>query len=139
MLIVVVDFHGIADCAPSCVNIEDRKRLQTVNARNSVIIRSCLFAVDNCGIFERTLCGILTGPGISLETCLFLHIASHIFVVSCRFVWRLNTFSCIYVELIWTVDANNPVIKWFFWRTQSVSLLGLVQLEDLDSLRNDSG
>ena len=138
MLIVVVNFHWIADCAPSCVDVEDWKGLQTVNTRNSVIIRSCLLAVDNCGVFERTLCGILTGPGISLETCLFLHIASHIFVVTCRFVRRLHAFPCIDIELIWTVDANNPVVKWFLWRTQSVSLLGLVQLEDLDSLRNDS-
>lgn len=139
MLIVVVNFHGIADCAPSCVNVEDRKRLQTVNARNSIIIRSRLLAVDNCGVFERTLCGILTGPGISLKACLFLDITSHIFVVSCRFVRRLHAFPCIDIELIWTVDANNPVIKRFFWRAQSVSLLGLVQLEDLYSLRNDSG
>jgi hypothetical protein len=139
MLSVAVNFHGIADCASSRVDVEDWERLQTVNACNSVIIRSRLFAVENRGISERSLRCVLTGSGISLKTCLFLNVASHVLVVRCRFAWRLHTPSCIYIELIWTVNANDSVIKWLFCRTQRVRLLSLVQLEYLDSLCDDSG
>jgi len=139
MLTVVVNFHRITGRASSCVNIKDLERIKTINACDSVIIWSSRPAIWCSRIFQKISGGVICCSRVCLKSTLLLNVASYIFIISSCLVWSRHTSSCINVELVWTTDTNDAVVKWFLCWAHFVWFGCLVQIENLNSLFNNSG
>ena len=139
VLCIVILLHRVAWCASSGIHVENREWFKTVNARNSIVIWSRWFTIWSLSIFESIFCCVVNCFWISLEATLLLNITPHILVIGCCFIWRWYAFYCINIELVWAIDANDSVIKWLLRWALFVTLVSFVQVQDFNSLRNDSG
>ena len=120
VLRVIVNLHRVARRASPSIHIKNRKRIHTINACNTIKIRSQCSAVWSRCVSQGSFGRVIHCSRVRFKPTLPLNIASDVLIVNTCFIWRGYTSSRLDIKFVGTRNPNYPIIERLLCRTHFV-------------------